>query len=169
MSTPLKSGAQLITDERIRVQNAEGFDAAEDDTHNHGELLAGAACYLEHACHHAKVHTVAWPFERSWWKPSTDPIRNLVKAGQFIAAEIDRLQRLNSSPEQTDSRQRAALLKAGWAEQSCDHWIDPVTALKYGLPLAHAIMHEREQKQLAEAWVAVEIRAKGKSNSTTAP
>jgi hypothetical protein len=36
-----------------------------------------------------------WPKEWNvdWWKPSDDPIRNLVKAGALIAAEIDRLQR----------------------------------------------------------------------------
>jgi hypothetical protein len=34
-----------------------------------------------------------WPWDPSWWKPSPDPIRNLVKAGALIAAEIDRLQR----------------------------------------------------------------------------
>lgn len=33
----------------------------------------------------------AWPWDPSWWKPSPDPIRNLVKAGALIAAEIDRL------------------------------------------------------------------------------
>jgi len=37
---------------------------------------------------------VTWPWEREAWKPSEDPIRNLVKAGALIAAEIDRLQRL---------------------------------------------------------------------------
>lgn len=40
----------------------------------------------------------AWPWDASWWKPSADPIRNLVKAGALIAAEIDRLQRLTSKP-----------------------------------------------------------------------
>lgn len=34
-----------------------------------------------------------WPWDASWWKPSPDPIANLVKAGALIAAEIDRLQR----------------------------------------------------------------------------
>lgn len=33
-----------------------------------------------------------WPWHPSWWKPSDDPVRNLVKAGALIAAEIDRLQ-----------------------------------------------------------------------------
>ena len=34
-----------------------------------------------------------WPWDESWWKPSNDSIRNLVKAGALIAAEIDRLHR----------------------------------------------------------------------------
>jgi hypothetical protein len=37
---------------------------------------------------------IFWPWDQDWWKPSPDPIRNLVKAGALIAAEIDRLQRL---------------------------------------------------------------------------
>jgi hypothetical protein len=32
-----------------------------------------------------------WPFDPSWWKPSEDRVRDLVKAGALIAAEIDRL------------------------------------------------------------------------------
>lgn len=36
-----------------------------------------------------------WPssWHPEWWKPSNDPVRNLVKAGALIAAEIDRIQR----------------------------------------------------------------------------
>ena len=37
-----------------------------------------------------------WPFEDAAWKPSHDPVKNLVKAGALIAAEIDRLQRQKS-------------------------------------------------------------------------
>lgn len=37
---------------------------------------------------------MGWPFNRKEWKPSSDPIRNLVKAGALIAAEIDRLHRV---------------------------------------------------------------------------
>jgi len=33
-----------------------------------------------------------WPWDMEWWKPEYDPIKNLVKAGALIAAEIDRLQ-----------------------------------------------------------------------------
>ncbi len=38
-----------------------------------------------------------WPWGKSWWKPSDDPIRDLEKAGALIAAEIDR--RLRLRPE----------------------------------------------------------------------
>ena len=34
-----------------------------------------------------------WPWGSEYWKPSEDPVRNLVKAGALIAAEIDRLNR----------------------------------------------------------------------------
>jgi len=39
---------------------------------------------------------IEWPFSSEWWKPAQDPIRNLVKAGALIAAEIDHLQRNRS-------------------------------------------------------------------------
>lgn len=38
-----------------------------------------------------------WPWDAGWWKPS-DRRRNLVKAGALILAEIERLDRLPSSP-----------------------------------------------------------------------
>jgi hypothetical protein len=35
-----------------------------------------------------------WPWDDEWYKPTPkDPIRQLVKAGALIAAEIDRFQR----------------------------------------------------------------------------
>jgi hypothetical protein len=34
-----------------------------------------------------------WPWSKHWWKPTpNDRVRELVKAGALIAAEIDRLQ-----------------------------------------------------------------------------
>lgn len=35
-----------------------------------------------------------WPWDRVWWKPSSDPIRNLVKSAALLVAEIERLQRV---------------------------------------------------------------------------
>jgi hypothetical protein len=40
-----------------------------------------------------------WPWDNKYWKPSEDKVRNLVKAGALIAAEIDRLQRLNNTDD----------------------------------------------------------------------
>lgn len=39
-----------------------------------------------------------WPWDPSWWKPSPDPVANLVKAGALIAAEIDRLRATTDRP-----------------------------------------------------------------------
>ena len=39
-----------------------------------------------------------WPWEETWWKPaSNNRIKDLVRAGALIAAEIDRLNSLNHS------------------------------------------------------------------------
>ena len=103
---PLKrvpSGAELIAAERQRQIDVEGYTAEHDDEHEMGELAAAAMCYTQTAVD-GEIREVGseefyrewWPFEEIYWKPS-DTVRNLVKAGSFIAAEIDRLQR-NESP-----------------------------------------------------------------------
>ena len=97
------TGAEAIAVERAGQLLREGWTAKHDEKHIKGEMaLAGAsyaicaATQVEHnrwemaPCFIPK----AWPWERAWWKPSADPIRNLVKAGALIAAEIDRLVRL---------------------------------------------------------------------------
>lgn len=100
----LKSGIELIAAERQRQIDIEGWNAEHDRTHTWGELAKAAACY---AVHHTDARVFdpgsanddltinienAWPWDSKWWKPSNDKIRNLVKAGALIAAEIDRLQ-----------------------------------------------------------------------------
>lgn len=96
-----KTGAELIADERTRQVNAEGWTAFHDDSqHYSGELVSAAICYaeagsgfdLEISPRDGKRPTL-WPWEPSSWKPSDDLVRNLVKAGALIAAEIDRVQR----------------------------------------------------------------------------
>jgi len=89
-------GVELIAFERQRQINQERFDAEHDDEHGNGELAKAAVCYALKAatgCFGSDFTPIAWPWEPSWWKPSGHPIRNLVKAGALIAAEIDRLQR----------------------------------------------------------------------------
>lgn len=91
-------GAIRIAMERQRQIDQEGWTPAHDDGHIHGELAAAAISYAMYADPDGAGENAVdfWPWERSWWKPSDDPIRNLEKAGALIAAEIDRLQRTAS-------------------------------------------------------------------------
>jgi hypothetical protein len=95
-------GVALIASERLRQISEEGWMPAHDDTHSKFQLTLAAICYAEQVAdpdewaaeHGTKPQPVwFWPWAKKWWKPSDDPIRNLVKAGALIAAEIDRLQR----------------------------------------------------------------------------
>ncbi len=96
-----KSGAQLIALERERQMKVEGWTPAHDDKHTDNELAKAAESYLvtvttpdEEGDENGKPRAAwDWPWDKNWWKPSKDPVRNLVKAGALIAAEIDRLQR----------------------------------------------------------------------------
>jgi hypothetical protein len=98
------AGSELISIERQRQVSVEGYDAAHDEEHDRCELLDAAICYAGMAGSQlldadAGVDAregllECWPWERAWWKPDDSPVRNLVKAGALIAAEIDRLQAL---------------------------------------------------------------------------
>lgn len=92
----------LIAEERQRQITEEGWDKEHDDRHDGGELARAAACYAtpaymrEFGKHDNAVDDApkGWPWGKEWWKPNRDDrIRELVKAGALIAAEIDRLQR----------------------------------------------------------------------------
>jgi hypothetical protein len=95
----VSGGIELIINERKRQIEKEGWTAEHDSQHSWGSLAIAAACY---ALHHTDAsvknpHTTnlnGWPWEQMWWKPK-DSIRNLVRAGALIAAEIDRLLRKN--------------------------------------------------------------------------
>lgn len=104
----MKTGIELITDERVRQCAKELFFDEHDDEHVSGELNDAAICYASAAAKQARGEEMRYikgalsdysnfpfPWEDEWWKPSEDQIRNLVKAGALIAAEIDRLQRKN--------------------------------------------------------------------------
>lgn len=97
----MKTGIEMIAAERERQITAEGWSAAHDDEHNNQELSIAAECYSEASnmllsgmcSSFVRKSPRRWPWDLSRWKPSEDPIRNLVKAGALIAAEIDRLKR----------------------------------------------------------------------------
>lgn len=96
---PEMTGIDLIALERKRHPLC-GYNTLHDDEHGEGEIAKGAICYVRAALAILWGETSAQPAPPEWffhdaaWKPSKDPIRNLVKAGSMIAAEIDRLQRL---------------------------------------------------------------------------
>lgn len=97
------TGIDLIAAERQRQIDVEGWTPAHDDHHREGEMTRSAICYADYAIgrvlgapHLAHLPT-RWPWSADWWKPSVDPVRNLVKAGALIAAEIDRLRRLEAN------------------------------------------------------------------------
>jgi len=94
------SGAELIAAERQRQIDAEGWTPEHDDSHVHHEIAEAARCYvsLYIAREFGRPRGLPMPTAKTWpegweWKPSDDPIHNLVRAGALIAAEIDRLQR----------------------------------------------------------------------------
>lgn len=100
----MKTAIQLITEERERQIVKEGWTSEHDDQHVNGELSAAAASYSDAAtfqtrCGETDVARVKentiefWPFGEDDFKVSPDPVRNLVKAGALIVAEIERLQR----------------------------------------------------------------------------
>ncbi len=93
-SRPSQDGALLIAEERERQKAVEGWTPGHDDNHIDGELRDAAIAYAmvcdDRAGEYAK-DIYPWP---DAWKPNDDPIRNLVRAGALIAAEIDRVQRM---------------------------------------------------------------------------
>ncbi len=94
------NGAGLIAAERRRQIDVEGYTVEHDHAENDLEqLLAAAWCYLGDLTVHGSDFTEAehmeppdgWPWEPEFWRPTPqDDIRQLVKAGALIAAEIDR-------------------------------------------------------------------------------
>lgn len=115
----MKSGVELIMDERKRQIEEEGWTAEHDDRHGDGKLSLAACCYAMPVPLFEKVETSSkflfqdpWPWDMSYdkrhrCKASDRGVRAkpyeytpgermdlLVKAGALIAAEIDRINRL---------------------------------------------------------------------------
>jgi hypothetical protein len=88
------SAIELIAAERQRQIEVEGWSPEHDDQHRRGELARAAACYAVGSNELRDGHNGVMPWESRWWKPSPDNrVRDLVKAGALIVAEIERLQR----------------------------------------------------------------------------
>lgn len=105
--TTVRDGAAMISAERRRQITTEGRPPEHDDTHDGGELADAALCYIVSAeATDADANCVTfrggyrpgegvpglWPWSGGW-KPTGDAVRDLVKAGALLAAEIDRRNR----------------------------------------------------------------------------
>lgn len=98
------NGVQLIAAERTRQIEDEGYDARHDDKLKGFKMARAADSYItavtnpdEDCDENGKPRPCFdWPFAKKRWKPANDPVRNLVKAGALIAAEIDRLLRASA-------------------------------------------------------------------------
>lgn len=109
----LDSGVNLIAKEQIRSRQEEGYTAEHDDSHDQGELADAAAVY---ALSEGAMFTLQeqwgndmylhlWPFKLEELKKDetgaiAKRIKDLVKAGNLIASEIDRLKRLDNANDE---------------------------------------------------------------------
>lgn len=98
------SGEGLVRKEVFRQLVSEGWTEEHDDRHEKGELLlaaisyAGAVAWPDENPEKGKPRPCDdWPWARKWWKPSDEPIRNLVKAAALVIAEIARRRRLEET------------------------------------------------------------------------
>jgi hypothetical protein len=97
------TGVELIAAERKRQIEEEGFTAEHDDMQKGGQLASAAAYYAVRSDMRIWLKRLLWPWPDAWRKPTPDNrIRELEKAGALIAAEIDRLQRLENKKENSN-------------------------------------------------------------------
>lgn len=97
----IKTGVELIAEERQRQIEVEGWTAEHDAKHTDNSLALAAICYADPNVYYHQENGIIrhripnkfWPKRLNicWFKPK-DRIRDLIKAGALIAAEIDRLQ-----------------------------------------------------------------------------
>jgi hypothetical protein len=117
---PASAALQLIAAERDRQVSREDYSAKHDDSHADGEIACAAACYAlpeSHRRYSRRHHELSENGGRDlvWWTPThwpdgwefkaspKDRVRELVKAGALIAAEIDRLLRAESQKTEVRS------------------------------------------------------------------
>lgn len=95
----MKTGIELITEERRRQIINENWTPEHDDEHTRGEMAIAAACYAVEGTDAEVINPYVfeqegWPWEPKWDKRKKhNRLRQLIIAGALIAAEIDRIQR----------------------------------------------------------------------------
>lgn len=97
-----------IGKERIRQMEKENCSHEHDDGHTDGAIALAAACYALPERFRKRDDTQdqpeLWPWEEEDWKPSpANRMRELIKAGALIVAELERIDRMEAAavPEVT--------------------------------------------------------------------
>jgi hypothetical protein len=104
-SEAAQTGAGLIVEERRRQVEKEGYTAEHDDQHKYGWLaINGAILALSHTDAYVRHPDFEHNEKIDPWglvgKHGSNTIRALTIAGSLLAAEIDRLRRLETRDEQ---------------------------------------------------------------------
>lgn len=117
----MKTGIELIAEERQRQIEVKGYDADHDEMESAFQLSAAAGLFIANAqnkdfkdhTHYdmmgnicrfqfREIDTKKWKEEWPWpdhdGREDSDILTSLIKAGALIAAEIDRLQNQPSNP-----------------------------------------------------------------------
>ncbi len=92
-----------MLEERIRQINEEGFTPEADDAYTFAELSLAAAAYaLPPGKRPYQEAPSCWPWSKSWWKGTPamgtakdidNRIREIIKSGALLLAELERLHR----------------------------------------------------------------------------
>lgn len=151
----------LIAAERRRQISVEGWTPEHDDEHDDGSLAQAAVCYASARRTTTGKSQLFWPWNNAWWKPTpNDRVRELVKAGALIVAEIERMQRA-SKPNAGKERESIPLHpkalaavaidraaeRARFPDEAFNDWLDD-TISDAGHTVRDTITN------LADAWAA---------------
>ena len=98
-----------VLDEVLRQREVEGWTTAHDDAHDPGTLAKAATTYAWSAIGElaesfrgprmdadTASRRFGWPWDAKWWKPK-GPRRDLVRAAALLIAEIERMDRAETS------------------------------------------------------------------------
>lgn len=87
----------LFAVERERQKTEEGYTAEHDKGHS-AELAVAGAQYamavwadLDPEAPAYNTDAMDWPWHEAFWKPTGDPVLDLIKAGGLLAAALDAL------------------------------------------------------------------------------
>jgi len=105
----MTSAIKMIEQERKRQKRVHRWSKRHDDSHDRGELAMAAAAYAMPRSERGGAGTdhppPIWPWQEDYWRPKrNDRIRELVKAGALLVAEIERLKRAETKKAKAKSK-----------------------------------------------------------------